>query len=234
MFELAKKTHNDLNQINQWLLKTSLIESYNIDYTIVKDNFIIEPKFRDVQRSDLDQYELDKEKLSRYEKSYIQMARINDFSFIMFDGAIIQCYFKFKDKNLVRQNMSFYQSPFRKPFDLYPESYFTGSDDHARFLLMSDLGSVIHFRFDYDPVNFKEYFHPRTHLHLGMFENCRIPVLRPLCVLSFFDFIIKNFYSELYAAFNAHLKKFKGLFKERCYPETITPLEKNTLHISNS
>ena len=56
-------------------------------------------------------------------------------------------------------------------------------------------------RFDYDDTISKTqtgFYHPKVHLTLGEYTNCRIPLPSPLTPSVFFDFILRNFYSNTY------------------------------------
>ena len=61
-------------------------------------------------------------------------------------------------------------------------------------------------RFDYDcrdevVVNIT---HPKSHLTLGQYQNCRVPVSAPLTPYIFALFILRNFYNT---AFNKYSEK---------------------------
>ncbi len=59
-------------------------------------------------------------------------------------------------------------------------------------------GSVVPFpvRYDYDGRDgrHEELAHPKSHLTLGQYECCRIPVSAPVTPYWFVDFILGNFY----------------------------------------
>jgi hypothetical protein len=53
-------------------------------------------------------------------------------------------------------------------------------------------------RFDYNSERHDLIFEPKSHLHLGHTENCRIPISKPLCPYAFIRFILLSFYSSFY------------------------------------
>ena len=89
--------------------------------------------------------------------------------------------------------------------------------------------NIVHvpIRFDYDKENAKEIVHPETHLTLGQYKNCRIPVIAPIVPSVFMRFIFENFYSSI-------LKKNIDNFpfdKER-FDASIKESEKQVIHIA--
>lgn len=53
-------------------------------------------------------------------------------------------------------------------------------------------------RFDYDPGSHKDVEHPKSHLTLGQYEDCRIPVSVAVSPNSFVMFVLRNFYCRSY------------------------------------
>ena len=87
--------------------------------------------------------------------------------------------------------------------------------------------SVVSFpiRFDYNRNQIPN--HPRSHLTLGQFKNCRIPVYGPLCPNVFMNFILQNFYNSFF------MQNIGDKFKNSIINElTITSQETECLHIN--
>ncbi|MCB1176071.1 MAG: DUF2290 domain-containing protein, partial [Leptospiraceae bacterium] len=83
-------------------------------------------------------------------------------------------------------------------------------------------------RFDYDPFNFLAVVHPSSHLTIGQYKNCRIPLKSPITPNIFIDFILRNFYNTAKRKFSKELSfDLKTLF-----PDSIDREEKKILHIS--
>ena len=84
-------------------------------------------------------------------------------------------------------------------------------------------------RFDFDPANADDIHHPHSHFTMGQYKNCRIPVVSPLSPSTFVEFILRSFYNTAFVdiadIFNMDLSRFE---------ETITPAERNRLHLSIS
>jgi len=231
--KLAKKTLSYLRSIDTWMQKEGIVIRSKISAYPDKKNIILKPATKRFSESSWDSEEMhQKEKLSVYASKHVKKRKVEDFTFLMIDSAIIQCYYNFDKENLVMQKMAFYQSPFVKSFDSDPKSYLD-SDPLENPSEEENLGAVTCFRFDYNLDDFEECLHPKTHLHLGSFKNCRIPVISPLKIATFFSFIIKNFYSVTYKSFQEHLKINKGLYnKEGDFSITVTDNEMKHLHLS--
>jgi hypothetical protein len=83
-------------------------------------------------------------------------------------------------------------------------------------------------RFDYDTREgiYKELEHPKSHLCLGQYENCRIPVSSPLTPFHFMQFILRNFYHTALQKYADRLPSFIHAFGE-----TIVGDEKRVIHV---
>lgn len=70
-------------------------------------------------------------------------------------------------------------------------------------------------RFDYDGRAdiAKNIEHPLSHLTIGQYQNCRIPVSRPLMPSQFISFIIRNFYHTAYHKYCGQLTTYSDLFE---------------------
>ena len=82
-------------------------------------------------------------------------------------------------------------------------------------------------RFDYDPENYKEFDHPKCHLTLGQFKNCRIPVSSPIMPGIFIAFILRSFYNTAFRKLTDEIN-----FSSRLFEETISPMEKRIIHVA--
>ena len=84
-------------------------------------------------------------------------------------------------------------------------------------------------RFDYDARSDVHVTleHPKSHLTLGQYKNCRIPVAAPMTPLWFIDFVLRNFYHTAFARYADDLPSCDGSFAE-----SILPDERGVVHIS--
>ena len=131
-----------------------------------------------------------------------------------------------QDDQLIKHRLAYFPSPKLPTADEAPELY--ASDEIYGDIL---LDQIVRFpvRFDFDPRNYKPTFHPHSHLTLGQYENCRIPVTSALSPINFLRFILRNFYHRLY---KRHMNKFE-MRSNRCETiKCITPFESSLLHIA--
>ena len=82
-------------------------------------------------------------------------------------------------------------------------------------------------RFDYDArIDRGEAAHPLSHLTLGQYRNCRIPVSAPVTPSRFVDFILRNFYHTAFIRYADRLPTATWSFAE-----TIRPDERSVAHV---
>ena len=83
-------------------------------------------------------------------------------------------------------------------------------------------------RFDYDVQenSHQELLHPKSHLTLGQYQNCRIPVTAPMTPIRFVDFVLRNFYHTAFIQYADGLPTFSESFDE-----SISLSERNVVHV---
>ncbi len=143
----------------------------------------------------------------------------------MIDGALIQMMYRFKDNILQNHRLAFFPSPYLDEFQNNPEIY--EDDEIFADIIMKNI-VIFPLRFDYvanDEI-FRELDHPRSHLTLGQYMNCRIPVTAPLTPFAFIDFILRHFYNTAYRKYSVDLT----VFPER-FPDTIADAERGIIHL---
>ena len=90
--------------------------------------------------------------------------------------------------------------------------------------------SVVPFplRYDYDKGNgcHRDVTHPKSHLTLGEYEHCRIPVSAPVTPHWFIDFVLRNFYDTPSRRYADELPPAGGSFDE-----SITSNERRVVHV---
>jgi hypothetical protein len=159
-----------------------------------------------------------------YKNIYQELDKGKNYNFKMLDGALIQLLYTYKNSELVSHRLAFLPSPFLEDFQNNPEIY-EAQEIYADIIARNILPVPI--RFDYDPDNHQELDHPKCHLTLGQFKNCRIPVCSPISPNTFISFILRSFYNTAFRKFTNEL-----VFSTNLFNETITPKEKKVLHIA--
>ncbi len=160
-----------------------------------------------------------------YEEIYRDLADSRAFNIKMLDGALIQMTYQFAHGELLNHRLAFFPSPSLAEFENDPQSYF--EDD-----LYADIvaNNIVHvpLRFDYEAseVLHQVLTHPKSHLTLGQYRNCRIPVSAPLTPLQFIAFLLRNFYHTAYQNYAAKLPTASARF-----PDSIRLEERKVVHI---
>lgn len=133
--------------------------------------------------------------------------------------------YRFQNKQLITHVLAFSPSPDLESFQNDPEYYQSGEI----FANVNTENTVpIPFRFDFDSREqvVVDVYHPQSHLTLGRYKNCRIPVSAPLTPYHFIQFILRNFYDTKSQKFSGKLSSFG-----KSFDLTITERERELLYI---
>jgi hypothetical protein len=161
-----------------------------------------------------------------YADIYQSFAGQRNYIARMPDGALIQMMYLFRRDKIERHRLAFFPSPHLEDFQNNAEIYIEDVM-YAEVVSRSIMPVPIRFDFDNRPDVFKEIEHPISHLTLGQFERCRIPVVAPLTPIQFVDFIVRNFYNSAFVSLSEKLPKTKLTFKG-----TIHKSESEIAHIA--
>lgn len=160
-----------------------------------------------------------------YADIYNELESNERFHIKLPDGGLLVFQYTFNtDGALTKHRLGFFPSPRLPTVDEAPELY--------RYdLLYGDILSnqIVRFpiRFDFDPANYRPKHHAHSHLTLGQFENCRIPVTHAVSPNGFLLFVLRNFYHRLYSRHsNVFEKKIGICMTAPC----ITDFEKSIPH----
>lgn len=202
-----------LTEITQKFIRLNL--SVDQNFPSNKDGYISYSEMQDVSIA---------MKNISYEEIYKKLNSGRNYNIKMLDGALIQMFYIFNNKKLVSHRLAFFPAPNIESFQNEPEFY-ERDEIYADILARNVVTFPI--RFDYDPKNFKELEHSKTHATFGQYKNCRIPVSEPLTPEIFVIFILRNFY-------NTAFEKYSDEFTvSNCrFAQTITSKEKSLLHFT--
>ena len=161
-----------------------------------------------------------------YTDIYDELMNERSFNLKMLDGALIQFMYKFDNGTLKTQRLAFFPSPYLEEFQNNPEIY---QDDevYANVVARNIVSFPVRFDYSADDDPSQMTAHPKSHLTLGQFKNCRIPVTAPLTPFSFVDFLLRNFYHTASKNYAESLPNPRG----RTYPESIIPSERAVVHV---
>lgn len=160
-----------------------------------------------------------------YQELFYELDRARSFNLKLLDGALIQLQYKFKDDLLVGHRLAFFPNPDLASFQENPDDYL---DDEIYLDITDPRVVVTPLRFDYDNREdvVKDVEHPMSHLTIGQYQNCRIPVVRSLTPSQFITFIVRNFYHTAYNKYCSQLTPYEDLFEL-----TITEEERKIIHM---
>ncbi|MBF0419006.1 MAG: DUF2290 domain-containing protein [Magnetococcales bacterium] len=160
-----------------------------------------------------------------YHDIYREMERTRAYNVRMIDGALIHMMYRFSDNQVRAHRLSFFPSPDLEEFQNNPDVYL--EDEIYAEVVMRNI-VPFPFRFDYDcsEEKFKEIDHPKSHLTLGQYQNCRIPVSAPVTPYYFIEFILKNFYNTAYLKYCDKITPFAYHFER-----SITNREMSMIYI---
>jgi len=162
-----------------------------------------------------------------YSDIYEELNKRKAFNIKMLDGALILMLYEFEKSRKLdkinKHNLAFFPSPNLEAFQNEPEIY-EEDEIYADILYKNIVPFPI--RFDFDPLNHQIIEHPKSHLTLGQYKNCRIPVSAPVSPVEFIKFILRNFYNT---AYHKYSNKFR--FSKQSFPETIAPEECQIPHL---
>ncbi len=161
-----------------------------------------------------------------YAEIYQHMLEAGAYNVKLLDGALMQMMYIFANGNLLRHRLAFFPSPNLEEFQNNPEIYLL--DEMYADVVEKNIVSVP-IRFDYDASEevYQEISHPKSHLTLGQYEHCRIPVTAPLTPDRFVEFIVRNFYHVGFTQYANGIPTFTDGF-----PKSISSVERNVIHIA--
>lgn len=160
-----------------------------------------------------------------YAEVYSDFVRHRVFNAKLLDGALIQMMYLFADGALRQHRLAFFPSPHLERFERDPESY-EADRMYADIVARSVLPLPIRFDYDSRDERHVDLAHPKSHLTLGEYAHCRIPVTAPLTPHRFVDFILRSFYRTPSGDLAAALPRLPGTFAG-----SMTSAERSVLHV---
>lgn len=164
-------------------------------------------------------------KNNNYENKYQHLKSERAYNIMLPDGALILMRYRYIKNTLERHILGFYPSPNLDKFQDDPDIYI---EDHiyADMIGRNIVPFPIRFDFDCRPEIFIPVKHPKSHLTLGEYKNCRIPLTSPLSPYWFISFLIKNFYDNKSNIFTDKIpNNYSGFNK------SIDTMEEQFVHI---
>ncbi|MCK5402420.1 MAG: DUF2290 domain-containing protein [Flavobacteriaceae bacterium] len=130
-----------------------------------------------------------------YINLYAELLNAKCYNMKLLDGALIQLMYRFHDDKIISHRLSFFPSPYLEDYQNALEAY-ENDELYGDVVRDNIMPFPIRFDFSNEQKIYKEIYHSKTHLTLGEFCHCRIPVSSPLLPIEFISFIIRHLYFE--------------------------------------
>ena len=209
------ETLRAINRLVAYLLETSLADDQSFAFQLTGSNSTVEVTFGEFGYVSIALKNL------AYREIYYQLVQDHAYNAKMLDGALIQMMYRFSNGTLQSHRLAFFPSPDLEEFQNNPDIY---NEDEIYADVIARNIVPFPLRFDYNAQ--EGHIHPKSHLTLGQYEHCRIPVTRPLTPSRFIDFILRNFY---HTAFNKYADSLPSL--RDSFDKSIRPEEERIVHI---
>ena len=157
---------------------------------------------------------------------YREWVDCGGYSAVLFDGSILQMSYDFNYTELVGHRLLYFPCP----FDLDPEILRTFTLMEVIDLYRENEDTNVKLRtplrFDYD-LGAIGSGHPASHVTF-QWAHTRIPVMSPISIGHFVQFVFKNFYPDIWM-----IHSFIREWPRREVERTITLEDKNVLHLDS-
>jgi hypothetical protein len=162
-----------------------------------------------------------------YEEIYNILNKEKNYNIKMIDGALIQMMYEFDNNDLKKYRLAFFPSPTLEEFQNEAELYEI-DEIYADVLHKNIVTTPLRFDYDSNEEIYIPIEHSKSHLTIGQYKNCRIPILKPITPYMFVDFILRNFYNTAHKKYSEEL----NFDKSSLFEDSLQDCEKSVLHIS--
>jgi hypothetical protein len=159
-----------------------------------------------------------------YADIYVELERARCYNFKMLDGGLLSLRYRFSKGEVKEHNLAYYPAPDFYQFQNEPEIYLE-DDVYADVVARNIVAVPVRFDFSSDQTKYVDIHHPYSHLTLGQYTNCRIPVCSPVGPLDFGGFILRSFYNTAFRKYSEKLPASNVKFGK-----TISANEQKVLH----
>jgi hypothetical protein len=139
-----------------------------------------------------------------YRDIYNEIEKAKCFNIKMLDGGLLILRYRFRSGVVCEHSLSYFSSPDLEHFQNEPELYLEDVV-YADIVAKSIVPFPIRFDYSDDARKFIDVHHPFSHLTLGQYQNCRIPVCSPVAPLTFGGFVLRNFYNTAFRKYSDEL-----------------------------
>ena len=208
-----------IDVIIRFLLETGLADDQRFPIQLNRRDGLVEVTFEGAQHVSLALKDLP------YDEIYRHLAETRAYNAKLLDGALLQMMYRYANGILQSHRLAFFPSPYLDEFQNNPDIYLEEvvyADVVGRNIV------PVPVRFDYNAETSAKprLPHPKAHLTLGQYENCRIPVTAPMIPLRFADFVLRNFYHTAFRRYAEGLPT-----ASRSFEYSILGSEQSIVHI---
>ena len=214
-----KQTLKQINELILAMVQLSLSNEQNFPTTRGKPNAAFEISVSTAEGMSVARKQV------AYRDVYAVLEKARCLNIKMLDGALVSLRYRFQAGYICEHSLAYFPSPDLEHFQNEPEVYLD-DDIYADVVAKNIVPFPIRFDFSNDAAKFVEVHHPYSHLTLGQYKNCRIPVCSPMGPLAFGGFVLRNFYNTAFRNFSA---KFPT--SNLGFDKTITAKERKIPHI---
>lgn len=185
--KVEQKIASEIRGIIEKLVETGICDDFNYPSPYTSKYGEIHIEWKNCENLSVSLKNLD------YDTIYNELSKNRQYNLKLADGMMIQLLYKVKNNKIVSHRLSMFPSRNLECYQNEPELY-------EMDCVFSDVlaKNVVTFpvRFDYDIEDKPD--HPNSHLSLGQYKNCRIPVYGPIMPNTFINFVLKNFYNSFF------------------------------------
>ncbi len=160
-----------------------------------------------------------------YRKMYQLLLQERAYNVKMCDGALMQMTYQFSNRKLQRHRLAFFPAPHLEKFQNEPDTYLD-DDLHGDVVDRSVVPFPLRYDYDSRESHPRPVGHPFSHLTIGQYDHCRIPVSAPITPHWFVDFIVRNLYHTAFRSYADEMPISKSVFSETIHPE-----EQQIIHV---
>jgi hypothetical protein len=189
--QLVELLRQEIVDLTMYLITESLVVSQNVAARRSRGNNIM------VLQADYWDWD-NMPRLHRqvpYEELHRTLVEEGAYDLKFLDGALVQLQYEFEEDSgsLRRARLAFLPSPDLSPFQEQPDLYLL---DEVYGDVVGARSVSVPIRLDFDARSgvATDLHHPVSHMTLGQYSHCRIPVASAVTPYYFLEFVLRSFY----------------------------------------